>query len=460
MHGRAARTLIFAALAATLLVPAPAAGDHYGSPTATEGDALTFDVGIGLGTQFDPQGGTATEDVDFDGAPIAGTIQVDVPTFQDDVDEPDETVRLVSTADGHEDTGTILDDDPTPSLSIGDVSVDESTGAATLTLTASNPSSRDIVVPLSALDGTALAATDFALPATVTLPAGMRSVAFGVQITNDFDDELDETFAVRLGAPNDATVGDGEAVVTIVNDDLRVVDVDDASTPEGDGGQSIARFTVRLNAPTFRTVTVKYLTGDGLARAPSDYLGRMGTLTFAPGQTVAVVDVPVIGDDRKEGPEAFALWLTEVVEARHGKGVAVGVIVDDDGGANPETTADVLPPALALGRPKARGRRIALRVGCPSSEQSCAARVTLFTVADRRSKARALRRERRVGTRSFRLSGGQRRTIAITMSSRMLRAARRAGRLRLQAFAVTQDAGGNVDTRTRRATLRYKRRSK
>jgi hypothetical protein len=236
-----------------------------------------------------------------------------------------------------------------------------------------------------------------------------------------------------------------------------VDDVDDASTPEGDGGQSIARFTVRLNAPTFRTVTVKYLTGDGLARAPGDYLARLGTLTFAPGQTAAVVDVPVIGDDRKENPEAFALWLTEIGNARHGKGVAVGVIVDDDGGPNADTS-DVTPPQVTLGAPKANGRRVTMRVSCPSAEKLCAGRITLFSVADRRSKSRSLRRERRLGGKSFSLRGGAARTVAVTLSSATVRAARRAGRLKLQAFAVTQDAGGNVDTRTRRATLRYRRR--
>ena len=457
MHRRAVRTLI-AALAAALLAPASVAAHEISSPTADEGEPLEFSVGPIFGS-FDPQSGTATEGIDFDGEPVPGLVTIEVPTFEDDVDEPDETVRLVA-QDQHEGTGTIIDDDPTPSLSITDVAVDESTGAATMTLNASNPSSRDIVVPLVPVDGTAVGAVDYGMPATVTLPAGMRSVAFAIPIGNDFEDEIDETFLVRLGTPNDATIGDGEAVVTIVNDDLRVVDIDDASTPEGDDGTSIARFTIRLSAPTFRTVSVKYLTGDGLAQAPRDYLGRFGTATFAPGQTSAVVDVPVVADNRKEPAEAFAMWLTEIENARHGDGVAVGVIVDDDGGANPDTS-DVMPPQMTLGRPKARGRRVTLRVGCPSGERTCTGRITLFTVPDRRSKARSLRRERRLGAKSFTMRGGAARNVTITIPASIARAARRVGRLKMQAFAVTQDSGGTVDTRTRRATVRYgKRRSR
>jgi Calx-beta domain len=457
MHRRAAR-LLLAALCAALVLPAAAAGHNFNSPTAAEGDPLVFDAGLELVGPFDPQSGTATEGVDFDGEPVpfaAGGIEV--PTIEDDVDEPDETVLLDPPDEHGAGVGTITDDDPTPTLSIADVAVDEETAAATLTLTASNPSSRDIVVPLTALNGTAAAPADYTVPETATLPAGMRTVAVAIPIANDIEDEIDETFAVRLGAPNDATVGDGEAIVTIVNDDLRVVDVDDASTPEGDEGQSIARFTLRLNGPTFRTVTVRYATGDGLATAPADYLARLGTVTFSPGQTGAVVDVPVVPDNRKESPEAFALWVTEVTNARHGDGVAVGVIVDDDGGANPDTS-DVMPPQITLGAPKVSGRRVTLRVACPGGERSCAGRITLFTVPDRRSRARSLRRERRIGARSFSLRGGSARNVAISLPASILRAARRAGRLKVQAFAVTQDAGGNVDTRTRRGTLRYRRR--
>jgi hypothetical protein len=457
MHRRAAQTFL-AALVAALLLPATAAGDHIGSTSAQEGDALEFEVGLSLSpTPYDPQPGTATEGVDFDGEEIATAgpgNPAEVPTVEDDVDEPDETVRLVQ--DGHEGIGTIIDDDPAPTLSIADVAADESAGVATVTLSASNPSARDIVVPLTGVDVFSSAA-DYAVPPSVTLPAGMRSVSFAVTLTNDTEDEIDEIFLVRLGTAEGAQIGDGEAIVTIVNDDLRVVDVDDASTPEGDGGQSIARFTIRLNGPTFRRVTVRYATTDGLASAPSDYLSRLGTVTFEPGQVTAVVDVPVIADDRREAAEAFALRLTEVVNARPGKTVAVGVIVDDDGGANTDTS-DVMPPEMRIGAPKVRGRRVTMRVTCPRGERRCAGRITLFTVADRRSRSSSLRRERRLGAKSFRLGGGRSRTVAVTLSSATVRAARRAGRLKVQAFAVTQDAGGNVDTRTRRATLRYRRR--
>ncbi|MDQ5809057.1 MAG: hypothetical protein M3320_10310, partial [Actinomycetota bacterium] len=297
MHRRAARTLVAALFAAAILAPATAAGHSFNAPSAAEGEPLVFEAPVlELVGEFDPQSGTATEGVDFDGDPVmAGLEGIEVPTIEDEIDEPDETVRLVA-PDGHEGTGTITDDDAPPALSLSDLSVPENEAAgAKLTISSPTGSTADIVIPL-----TSSSPGDVGVPSTVTLPAGERSVDVPLTVANDFEDELDEAITITIGTTTGgaATVADGEGVATIVNDDLRVVDVMDASTTEGaDGTTSIAQFTVRLNAPTFRTVTVRFVTADGLAKAPGDYLGRLGTLTFTPGQTVQTLDVQVVGDD-------------------------------------------------------------------------------------------------------------------------------------------------------------------
>src|SRR5437016_1695926 len=45
------------------------------------------------------------------------------------------------------------------------------------------------------------------------------------------------------------------------------------------------------------TVSVHYATSDGTATAGLDYVATSGTLTFSPGQTEAVFNVPIIFDD-------------------------------------------------------------------------------------------------------------------------------------------------------------------
>jgi Calx-beta domain-containing protein len=483
MHRRAVRTLTAALFAAFLLAPATAGAYQIDSPTVAEnGNELVFTVTPELGDpvgMFDPEPGTATEGDDFDGAPrnIGVDGKVHVPITNDDLDEDNETVRLVAPG-GDEGTGTITDDDTT-ALSIADVSVPESDGIAKLTITASGPSENDITVQITGANGTALEGTpgDYTTPPPATLAAGETSVEIVAGIANESFDEPDETFSVIMhDATGGATFADDTAVVTIVNDDLRVVDVLDTSSPEGTGGTSNAQFVVRLNGPTFRTVTVKFATTDGQAKAPGDYLGRLGTITFAPGETSATIDVGVVGDDVKEDAESFAVVLSNVANARAGDLNAVGVIVDDDGtgpgGTGPGpggpggsggpggnvAGGDVTPPKMTVGAPKASGRRITMRVKCPTGERSCKVRVSVFTVPDRRAKVRTLRTERRVGGKTFTLRGGKAKTVALTVPASVIRAARKAGRLKLQAFAVSEDAAGNVDTRTRRATLRYRRR--
>jgi hypothetical protein len=493
MHLRAARTLIAALGAALFLTAAPAGAYTFDTPTTSEGDVLRFTFGVELGDvpgMFDPQEGPApkaTEEVDFEGEPVPPTPPnfADVPTIEDNVDEPDEKVKIVAPG-GDEGIGTILDDDDPPALSVSDVSVPENEAAdAKLTISAPNPSSTDIVIPLSVAGG-----ADISVPESVTLPTLATSVDVPLTITNDAADEIDEQFPVRIdGVPAGATVADGEGVVTIVNDDLKIVDILDASTPEGDGGTSNLQFVIRLNGPTFRTVTVKFGTVDGNAKAPADYLGRAGTITFAPGQTTATLDVQVVGDERQEDSEVLGVWLVEITGAKLGDSIAVGVISDDDGevpggggtgsgtgtgtgpgtggggtgtgtgGGTTEDASDVTPPQIRLGAPKASGRRVTMKVSCPSAERSCNGRITVFTVPDRRAKARTLRKERRVGAKSFRLRGGRSATVAITIPSSILKAARRSGRLKLQAFALTEDAADNLDTRTKRVTLRYRRPS-
>jgi hemoglobin-like flavoprotein len=65
----------------------------------------------------------------------------------------------------------------------------------------------------------------------------------------------------------------------------------------------------RTNGST-GTVTVHYATADGTAKAPSDYTGTSGTLTFNDGETSKPITVPIIDDNTPEGMESFTLTLS------------------------------------------------------------------------------------------------------------------------------------------------------
>src|SRR5262249_11294861 len=80
---------------------------------------------------------------------------------------------------------------------------------------------------------------------------------------------------------------------------------------------------------------VNYATVNGNALAGSDYLANQGTLTFQPGTTTQTISVAVNGDAMPEPDENFFVVLNNSVNATIGKGRAAGVIVDDDGTAQP-----------------------------------------------------------------------------------------------------------------------------
>src|SRR5207244_2356860 len=124
-----------------------------------------------------------------------------------------------------------------------------------------------------------------------------------VQVNGDTKAEPDETFAVNLSAPTNASIVDGSGAGTIVNDDpvrepKPVVSINDVSVAEGDGGQTQARFTISLDrAPTQGDVTVHWATADGTATAAgNDYVQVSRDETFTAGQTTKQVFVNVNGD--------------------------------------------------------------------------------------------------------------------------------------------------------------------
>jgi hypothetical protein len=120
-----------------------------------------------------------------------------------------------------------------------------------------------------------------------------------------------EYFRFNLSSPTNAVIGQGSAMVSIVDDDTVVdtphVFVRDVVVDEKAG---TAGFVVMLGGPTGQssnsTVTVDYATADGTAIAGSDYVAKSGTLTFAPGDSVKTVVVDITDDAVAEGRERFA----------------------------------------------------------------------------------------------------------------------------------------------------------
>jgi len=103
---------------------------------------------------------------------------------------------------------------------------------------------------------------------------------------------------------------------------------------EGDRGIVTARVPVSLSFPSQAPVTVAWETfpWPGTATAPDDLVSASGTVTFAPGQTTAVVEVSIVGDREDEDDEIALVRFHQPTNATVGGFFGLGAvrILDDD----------------------------------------------------------------------------------------------------------------------------------
>jgi hypothetical protein len=162
--------------------------------------------------------------------PTLQTRTVLVPIVNDNVDEPDETFQVVLSnpfnavlLDG-DGVGTITDNDPPPAISVGDCAAlegDAGTTPCTFTATLSNPSTFAVGASYTTADVTATQGSDY-ITASGTLsfaPLATSQTFVSVNVLGDVAVENDETFALNLSAPTNATLGDASGQGAILDDD-------------------------------------------------------------------------------------------------------------------------------------------------------------------------------------------------------------------------------------------------
>ena len=218
-------------------------------------------------------------------------------------------------------TGTINEDESTPSISVENISVDEGnsgTNVATFTVSVSPASAKDIYVDYVTLDGTAKDGKDYTAKAnTLIIPAKSDSKEISVDVAGDTIYEDDETFSLSLSNPEGADIDSskGTAVCTINDDDpapsLTFV-TSKVEVQEGDSETVQQELEVKLAAACEKTVSVNYVTEDGTATiADNDYTPLSDKLEFAPGETTKKITISVIGDKNNEPEENFYLVLKD-----------------------------------------------------------------------------------------------------------------------------------------------------
>jgi hypothetical protein len=346
--------------------PAPVITIDDASPSpVVEGNDLTFLVhltgssAVTTTVQYDAASGTlvpiATVGSDFPattGTKSWGPFDtsdrtITVPTTDDNEDELTENMRVLLSNPVN---GTIQDGTGAGQISDNDVPVvsiegilDNEDGTMPFHITLDRAPAQPVVVSYvnrDDLDG-ATAGGSCATPdvdylstsGTVTFNPG-DPLTKSVDVTTCIDDtpEPDEGVIVEARGATNATVdpANDKGNGTLLNDDV-TISVNDPASLDEDNGTPL-QFTVSLDFPSLRTVTVDVATLDGTATggavcqaAPGD--GTIDfesisttTITFNPGETSKTVDVTLCSDDEVEGSgqEAFTLELSNALPGASG----------------------------------------------------------------------------------------------------------------------------------------------
>ena len=234
---------------------------------------------------------------------------------------------------------TITDDDPQPRLSISSPSAVEGT-ALTFTVRLNAASGKAVTVAYAdAGTGTATSGTDYtALTAgTLTFAAGTTSQTIAVSVTDDSDDEQNETVIVTLSSATNATISTAQGTGTIIDDDgMPALSIGSPSVIEGATGATLT-FRVYLRPAHTAQVTVAYADAStGTATSGTDYTAlTAGTLTFAASDTIQTIPVSVTDDSDDEPNETVIVTLSSATNATISTAQGTGTIIDDEtSGAN------------------------------------------------------------------------------------------------------------------------------
>jgi hypothetical protein len=176
--------------------------------------------------------------------------------------------------------------EPTPpTFSIGDVSVSEGNNGATLKfpVTLSRPFLRPVSVRYATSNGTAKSGSDYtAKSGLLDIPAGATTGTISVRVLSDKVREYSEKLTVKLSSPSVATVADGSAMGTIVNDDTRT-------------GISLARaskhrvraYVTTVAAARYAPVWIYRVTTKGQSTLLKSHVNRYGRISVVLGRHYA-----------------------------------------------------------------------------------------------------------------------------------------------------------------------------
>ena len=344
---------------------------------------LTATGGTGSGNgDFETQ---TSETLDFD--PGDTYAEFTIPIYEDTLNEGIETFNVTlsnptgakfkNSASTIEATVFIIDDEvPTLSVDNSTLNVSERAGSTSIKFKLSGPTDRSVAVTYttSIIAGTDTAEQgDFTAQTvqTATIAAMETTGVIEIPITNDSENEDDETFSVTLSGISGAVFEGGSNIVvkvTIKDDEglpTLTVDSGAVNVTEGDN-PSQANIGLTLSSSPDDKVTVTYSTyGITASNDGSDYTVKANeTLEIASGTATGIISIPINDDNMYEGTETFRVDITGVSGAaftENVKEISKEVTITDN---EPETTFSLVSTSVSAS--ESGNAEIAIQITNPS----------------------------------------------------------------------------------------------
>ena len=294
----------------------------------------TADISAQAGTDYTAESGTLTF------APGQTVQTISVPVTNQTLPEPNKefTVNLSGAVNAAipnpQGTATIDNTDLLPrQIMVADVQVADGTAGATaaFTVTLSSASTSPVTFQYTTTNMTAIAGINYLGTAgQVTIPAGQTTATRST--CKSFSETIsgpNQQFALTLSAPQNATLARTQALATILNTvPAPSLAIDSVMVTDAPTGTLAAVFHVSLSAASAQAITVNYNTQDGTAQQGVDYTAESGTLTFAAGQTVQTISVPVLNHSTPLSDKTFSVVLSGASNANIGQGTGTATILN------------------------------------------------------------------------------------------------------------------------------------
>lgn len=207
-------------------------------------------------------------------------------------------------------TVCITDNDVGLQIQFAAYSVTEDAGAVLIGIVRGDDGNLPVTVDFATTDVTATSSLDYAgVSTTLAFEPTERFKLVSIPILNDRLKEANETFRITLSNPTSATLGHTKTTTVTIVDNEGGFQFESATNSVAEDAGAVL-IDVTRGDDTNSAASVDYATSDLTATNGLDYTGSTNTLSFAPGEKVKLVSVPILNDGITGPLKTFRVTLS------------------------------------------------------------------------------------------------------------------------------------------------------